>query len=166
MNAWNGRQDRPDESDRQILSEIGDLYQQVDPPPSDLVAWVQALMASDEPVGERFARLDPHGLQPLAFAGSRGGQETAIQLTRDGLEVWITVAGDEAVVALDGWFVDTARYTVDLRAGDDRWTTTTDETGHFTFDVVPRGPIELVIRVVGDEAAGPEAVTFLHDLRE
>jgi hypothetical protein len=163
MSAWNDRNDLLDDQDQQLLTEIGGLYQQLDPLPPNLVANVTTLIDGLDDLDNHLATLEPE--LAGAVRGSRASDPT--KLARDGLEIWITVSGDDRFVAIDGWHFSTGTHVVELVAGSHRRTATTDETGHFSFAEVPRGPIELVVAVPGrDDTAPPEEVRFRHDLRE
>jgi hypothetical protein len=163
MSAWNDRNDLLDEPDQQMLTEIRGLYQQLDPLPPNLVANVTALIDGLDDLDDRLAALEPE--LAGAVRGSRASDPT--RLARAGLEIWITVTGDDQFVVIDGWHFSAGTHVVELVTGDQQRTTTTDETGHFSFDEVPRGPIELVVAVPRrDDTAPPEEVRFRHDLRE
>lgn len=154
-----------DDTDLQILAELGDLWDTLDPVPDDLTLEIRfrlSVQALHAEVAELHGDADD-GVQPtsqvpeLAGAGAfRDGapvRTDTLTFRCDQLSSMVTVASLAAdMVRVDGW-VTVPECAVEMRvlARDRRGRplvhqTRADEVGRYTFDEVETGPAQLVFR--------------------
>lgn len=137
-----------DREDLELLADIVDLYDAMDPMPEMLPDVVLlALGATD--LDADMARLVE---VESALVGTRGApveHARRITFSTDHLTVMVAVEplGTDAV-RLDGWAAPGHGLRVDLRCGTDEadvLTTECDDTGRFVFESVPTGPAQLIL---------------------
>ena len=140
--------------DAALLAAIGRVWQQVDPPPSDLADGVLARIAAEDLEFDLLALVESQD----ALAGVRSTAETSEDSVRDDAGAWSLeyAGGDFRVylrmsriedrVRVDGWVVPAHPLTVRLLVGDDAepLETPADEFGRFEFADAPAGLARLL----------------------
>lgn len=136
--------------DQQILDEVRDLYDMIDPPPDGLgqrmkfALTVQALQAE---VAELTATA------VLETRSEQAEQTDSITFTRGEISMLVTFGERRpTTIDLDAWItVPGAR--VELQIGNDLSEAVADEHGRLAFLAVPRGPANFVIWPSAEAAA-------------
>ncbi|MET0997803.1 MAG: hypothetical protein ABWX73_03720 [Marmoricola sp.] len=140
--------------DATLLAAIGRLWQQVDPPPADLVHGVLARIAAEDLEFDLLTLVESQD----ALAGVRSAAETDDVLQREESGSWsLEYAGSDFRVYLrlnriddrtraDGWVVPARPLTVRLLAEDRDvpLETSVDEFGRFDFADAPAGLARLL----------------------
>lgn len=137
-----------DAADLDLLDQVADLYEALDPTPEMLPELVLfGLQAVD--LDAELARLVDAELAPAAAGARAVEQARRVTFSSEHLTVMIA-ASDRAqdTVRLDGWCTPGAGLRVDLRADDAVHSTVCDSDGRFAFDAVPRGMIQLTLSPV------------------
>ena len=130
-------------SDAALLTAIAEVWQQVDPPPADLVNGVLAAIAAEDLEFELLTLVETDG----ALAGVRhaapeesaetGADSGAWMLEYEGpdVRIYVRLTRIEDRTRLDGWVVPVKPLTVQLRADgrDEPLVSELDEFGRFEF---------------------------------
>lgn len=140
-----------DRYDLELLSDIIDLHQTVDPMPEMLPDVVLLALGAVDIDGE-MARLVEVESGLVGTRGAAVEHARRITFSSDHLTVMVAVEpiGPETV-RLDGWAAPGQALRVELRCGgagaDDGATQVThcDDTGRFVFESVPVGPAQIVL---------------------
>ncbi len=144
----------PPMDDPTLLAAIGRLWQQVDPPPADLVHGVLARIAAEDLEFDLLTLVESQE----ALAGVRSAPETDDVVQREESGSWsLEYAGPDFRVYLrlnriedrtraDGWVVPARPLTVRLLAEgrDTPLETSADEFGRFDFAEAPSGLARLI----------------------
>ncbi len=140
--------------DPTLLAAIGRLWQQVDPPPADLVHGVLARIAAEDLEFDLLTLVESHD----ALAGVRSAAESDAVIQREESGSWsLEYAGSDFRVYLrlnriddrtraDGWVVPARPLTVRLLAEGREvpLETSVDEFGRFDFAEAPTGLARLL----------------------
>jgi hypothetical protein len=150
--AVNGPFDAQDEA---ILGDVRDLYNAVDPVPSELVPRIRFAISLEDLDVEM---MQLAGEVPSPAAATRGSSldHEIRRITFDcaALTIMISVAVvDDDTVHIDGWLAPPGPHRVELRTVRGSLATTADNQGRFAVNGVARGLAQLVVRT----AAGPDA---------
>ena len=140
--------------DEILLADIGRFLDELDPPPDDLVQWVQFALALENLDVEvaRWERLD-------AYAGVRGSGTGTITFTVSDLTVMINLTKIGKLHRIDGWLVPAGQHDVEVRVAEHGTTSTTaDEGGRFVLDNIPRGTTQILVHL-GDVSCRRTVVT-------
>jgi hypothetical protein len=137
--------DQPiDGTDLALLSDMRELYRELDPMPADLVQRVQFALALEDLDVEVF-RLSGAERVPAAV---RGAEETrTITFDSDSLTIMFSVSpSGRTTVRLDGWLAPPAAHAVEVRTIAGSIHVLADADGRFAAEDVPRGLAQLVVR--------------------
>jgi hypothetical protein len=134
--------------DATLLTAIAEVWQQLDPPPVDLVDGVLAAIAAEDLEFELLTLVETNG----AMAGVRhsapeeGPDTGAWMLEYEGpdVRIYLRLTRIEDRTRLDGWVVPVKSLTVQLRADgadspDEVLESEIDEFGRFEFPATPAG---------------------------
>jgi len=132
-----------DDTDLGVLTELRELYGDLDPMAADLVDRIQFALALEDLDVEVFRLSAEHG----ALAGVRGAEETrTITFDSDSLTIMFSVSpSGSATVRLDGWLAPPAAHRVEVRTEHGAMETSADADGRFAVDDVPHGLAQLVV---------------------
>lgn len=144
-----GTEDPVDEVDLANLAAVRELYEQLDPMPTDLAARVKFALALEQMDAEvaklvesSFIPIDARG--PVAEATE---QARTIIFESSALTVMVTVSPlSRELVRVDGWLSPEGEYRVELRTPDAQHRTDSDAEGRFVVAELPRGLFRMVIR--------------------
>lgn len=143
-----------DDIDRQVLSELAQVYTQVDPPPAGMtdrvifnltLAGLHAEIAELQQGEPALTRAD-QSVESMTFSGSRSSLMVTVTPTVD----------PEAPVRIDGW-VTRGGTTVELVTADAVLARVADDRGRLAWEFIPRGVIHFVIRA--DDPSEPSTIT-------
>jgi hypothetical protein len=141
----------PDDAD--LLDAIRDMFEVIDPVPSDLPNRIRLALAFRDLEAEmaRFSR----ATDELALA-ARGVEESRIvTFDSDILTIMIRVDSNlDGTARVDGWLAPPQTHRVEMRISGTSITVTADELGRFVFDSVPRGTAQLIVCPPGAGVAG------------
>jgi len=134
----------PDNTDRILLGDVGELYTRLDPPPDGLAEQVKfelTLAALHAEIAE---------LEQLTSAGVRHDDFTttgSVTFTSSSLSLMVTLAPepDGTTVRVDGW-VTGGETDVELRVAGRSQHATADFNGRFVLSNVQRGPARFILR--------------------
>jgi hypothetical protein len=144
-----------DDTDQAILDQVAALYARFDPPPPDLDERTRFAMALAD-LDAEVARLSE---DRLVGSGARATERTrTITFDADSRTIMVTVADrPDGLVRLDGWLAPAAALRVELRIGGtaphapaSSQVVTSDDSGRFVFDGVPRGLAQLLVHPLDD----------------
>jgi hypothetical protein len=153
-----------DDTDQAILEWLAALANRLDPPPADLDERTRFVIALDV-VDIEVAQLSE---DLLVGSGARATERTrTITFDADSRTIMVTVVDrPDGRLRLDGWLAPPAALPVELRlsappdlepeSGAHTHAVTSDGSGRFVFDGVPRGLAQLL---VGSPGAGTRVVT-------
>ncbi|GAA1513053.1 hypothetical protein GCM10009677_52630 [Sphaerisporangium rubeum] len=146
----------PDIDDVLLLDEIRRLYTAADPVPPDL-ADLSRFAVDPHPADADLLR--PRESLPLPAAAVRGPNDLrTLTFETSTLTIALTIAPLTPTTArLDGWIAPATPCHLTLRTPTETLTTTADPHGRFLFEHTPRGPAQLTVHDLGDEA--PAAVS-------
>lgn len=134
-----------DSLDLDMLRELAELYDRLDPVPAGLVERIQFGITLDSLHAE-LAELQQAG----DLTGVRSGEATSaptVTFTSQNLTTMVTVTPlSPDRVRIDGWAAPGGGLTVELRVGDHTVETVADADGRFVLDDVPRGLARFVLR--------------------
>lgn len=140
--------DRPrmDRVDLDYLAAINDVYDRLDPMPEFLPDVVLFALAARD-LDAEVARLIE---SELALVGARAGADIEVArrvtFSSDHLTVMIAIESrSSGEFRVDGWAAPGAALAVELRAGDRLLHAECDDTGRFSIESVPSGPIQLTL---------------------
>lgn len=131
-----------DATDSRVLAGLATLYDTLDPMPDGLLGRIDFALAVAELEAD-IAELS-HG----ELVGVRGEETDSVTFTSGSLSLMITTVVAAHRVRIDGW-VTTPGADVDVVAQGVTRTVTTDATGRFALDDVPRGRVHFVVRREG-----------------
>jgi len=143
--------------DATLLTAIARVWQQVDPPPVDLVDGVLAAIAAEDLEFELLTLVETSGsLAGVRHAAPEDGHDTgAWMLEYEGpdVRIYVRLTKIEDRTRLDGWVVPVKPLSVQLRADgqDEPLVSETDEFGRFEFPSATPGLSRLTFI---DEARG------------
>jgi hypothetical protein len=149
--------------DATLLAAIARLWQQVDPPPTDLVDGVLAAIAAEDLEFELLTLVEgADALAGVRHAAPEDGDETgAWSLEYEGpdFHVYVRLSRVEGRHRLDGWVVPARPVTVLLRTEGREATkeTSADEFGRFEFPEAPAGVTRLGFTTPGTTEADDSA---------
>jgi hypothetical protein len=137
------------EADLQLLGELREMYEALDPMPADLperIMFSLALRDLDFEVARLSAEEDQ---RMLAARGTE--QSRTITFDSDSLTIMIRVdANHDGTARLDGWLAPPQPREIELKTSAGSQSAHADEQGRFAFASVPRGTAQLIARA-GDE---------------
>lgn len=128
-----------DATDARILTHLATLHDTIDPVPPGLFERIDIALA----VAELEADLAELTLGELA--GVRGEETDSVTFTSGSLSLMVTTVVSAHHARIDGWVTAPAA-EVDVVAQGVTRTVTTDHTGRFSVDAVPRGHAHFVVR--------------------
>lgn len=145
-----------DASDAIVLSMIADLYDLLDPVPSDLVDRLQFSITLDA-LNAELAELQQ---QPaLAFRGEQTSTVNTLTFTSDSLTTMVAISPDGPDrVRIDGWIAPGAGAVVELHQGAFTRRVSADADGRFAFEDVAHGLTRFVVSAA-DPGAHPPVMT-------
>lgn len=129
-------------SDDELLELVGRALRAADPVPDTVMNGARAAWTW-RTIDEELAELVFDSAAELTGVRS---EDTARQLTfrAPGMEIEVMVV-DEASRRIVGQLVPPGAFTIQLLAGDQEHTATTDRLGRFSFDAVSPGPVRLAV---------------------
>lgn len=141
-----------DLDDDLLLDAIRRLYTTTDPVPPHLADLSRFAM---DPHPADADLLRPRESPPLPAAAVRGpGDLRTLTFETPTLTIVLTIAPLDATTArLDGWIAPATPCHLTLRTPTETLTTTADPHGRFLFEHTPRGPAQLTVHDLGDEAS-------------
>ena len=148
-------------SDAALLAAVGQLWQQVDPPPVDLAEGALARIAAEDLEFDLLTLVATDGeLAGVRHAAPQDVDESgAWMLEYEGpdVRVYVRLNRIEDRTRVDGWVVPVRTLTVQLatEGQDEPLETTTDEFGRFEFASAKPGLSRLTFTDVSPEAARP-----------
>ncbi|GLZ76091.1 hypothetical protein Afil01_08980 [Actinorhabdospora filicis] len=145
--------DRPDQEangpiddvDVATLGEIREMYDLVDPMPPGLVTRVQFALELEEAEFE-LARI----CEESRLVGVRSIAEETRTITFDSAVLTVMISlrpVTEDRVRVDGWLAPAGEHRVEFRLPDEKRQTVSDAQGRFVVDDVPRGRLQIVVRL-------------------
>jgi len=147
-----GEFERLDSCDERILAVINELHHRHDPMPEDLNERVQFVLELEAELDAKVASV----YRPAELALVRGDAELAVNqgdpasITFDCETVTVMVTPRPSAVQemrLDGWIGPEGTYSVELRSPQGIRRASTDETGRFVLEALPKDEMfQLVIR--------------------
>ena len=158
--AWESLAAEPlDDVDERILSQVGRLYDALDPVPADLVDRLQFAITLDA-LHVEIAKLQLASSGELAMRGAE--QVNAVKtltFSSESVTTMVTISSDGPDrVRIDGWAAPGANASVELHQGSTTREVTADPEGRFVFDDVEHGLTRFVIRAA-DVSAHPPVAT-------
>lgn len=140
--------------DAALLTAIGRLWQQLDPPPADLAEGVLARLAAEDLEYDLLVLVESEdtlaGVRSAAGrTGADGPEEDSgswsLNYAGSDFEVYLRMSRIEGHTRVDGWVVPARALTVRLRAGEATvLETPVDEHGRFEIAEAPVGLARLV----------------------
>lgn len=130
--------------DTALLTAIAQVWQQVDPPPDDLVDGVLAAIAAEDLEFELLTLVESDALAGVRHAAPEERDDTgAWMLEYEGpdVRVYVRLTRIEDRTRLDGWVVPVKPLEVQLRGEgqDEVQQSDIDEFGRFEFPTAPEG---------------------------
>ncbi len=140
-----------DQWDLDMLGDIVDIYDRLDPMPAmlpDVVLFGLEISDLDAEV----ARLVDSEMSLAGADGTRSVEHAKrVTFSSDNLTVMISVQSQsDNGLRLDGWAAPGGRLHAELRTDGETLTAECDETGRFVFESVPSGSVQLVLHPTGD----------------
>ena len=138
--------DPMDQRDLDILGDLLDIFDTLDPMPTmlpDVVLF--GLQISD--LDAEVARLVDSELSLAGASGTRSVEHAKrVTFSSENLTVMISVQSQPGhALRLDGWAAPGGRLHAELRTDGQTLTAECDETGRFVFESVPAGSVQLVL---------------------
>jgi hypothetical protein len=148
--GWPAPDEPLDEADLQILDELREMYQAIDPMPADLPERVMFSLALRDLEFE-VARLSAEEDQPVLAA--RGTEQSrTITFDSDSLTIMIRVdSNHDGSARVDGWLAPPQCREIEMKIASGSLTVRADEQGRFAFASVPRGTAQLIARPGEDQ---------------
>ncbi|KAA2262438.1 carboxypeptidase regulatory-like domain-containing protein [Solihabitans fulvus] len=147
MNDIDPRDDDRGHEDAAVLTDLGRLVHELDPPPVGLVERIQFAIALEH-LDVEVARWERAG----SFAGVRGDRPGTITFTVDNLTVMVNFTSTGERHRIDGWLVPAGQHTVEVRVADHNSTTTrADDGGRFVLSDVPAGTTQILVHLVNSQ---------------
>jgi len=145
-----------DASDVIVLSMIADLYDLLDPVPSDLVDRLQFNITLDA-LNAELAELQQ---QPaLTFRGEQASVANTLTFTSDSLTTMVAISPDGPDrVRIDGWIAPGAEAVVEMHQGALTRQASADADGRFVFEDVAHGLTRFVVSAA-DPGGHPPVMT-------
>jgi hypothetical protein len=132
-----------DDADFGLLDEIRELFEAVDPMPSDLPERIRFSLALRD-LEVEVARLAQEDQPAVAARGTE--QSRTITFDSDSLTIMIRIdANRDGTVRVDGWLAPPQRREIEMKTTADPLTAASDEQGRFVFARVPRGTAQLIV---------------------
>jgi hypothetical protein len=129
--------------DDELMEMVSRLVDTLDPPPEGLVERTQ-FAADLDTLDFEVARWAHDSM----LAGVRSGLPGTITFFVDDLTVMVNVTRTGENHRIDGWLVPAGTHGVEVRVAEHGSTNTTaDEGGRFVLTEVPRGTIQLLVRM-------------------
>lgn len=146
-----GHLERMDQRDLDILGDLIDIYDSLDPMPvmlPDVVLF--ALQIGD--IDAEIARLVDSEMSLAGESGTRSVEHAKrVTFSSDNLTVMISVQSQpDHALRLDGWAAPGGGLRAELRTDGRTMTAECDETGRFVFECVPSGSVQLVLHPTAD----------------
>jgi hypothetical protein len=128
--------------DGELVRELRQMWQRVDPAPGDLADRILFTLELEDVEFELMCLAD------AAVPAEVRNEQTmrTVTFTDERLTVLVVLPGDRASRRVDGWLSPRAALRVELRTKTRSWHTTADSDGRFAFDDVPNGLGQLIIR--------------------
>ena len=149
MNAFEssgGGRARLDRTDLELLGTLGDIYDVLDPMPAFLPDMVLFALAAADLDGEVARLVDAESTPVGARAAAEVEVARRITFSSAHLTVMISVESTgPGEFRVDGWAAPGASLAVAVRAGDRLLHTECDETGRFSLQAVPAGPVQFTL---------------------
>jgi hypothetical protein len=147
-----------DASDAVVLSMIAELYDLLDPVPSDLVDRLQFSITLDA-LNAELAELQQLPEPALAFRGEQADVVNTLTFTSDSLTTMVAISPDGPDrVRIDGWIAPGAEAVVELHQGVLTRRVSADADGRFVFEEVAHGLTRFVLSAV-EPGAHPPVMT-------
>lgn len=148
-----------DDFDLGLLDDIREMFQVVDPMPTDLPGRIRFFLSLRD-LEIEVARLAD---EDVTAAGVRGAEQSrTITFDSESLTVMIRIdTNEDRTVRVDGWLAPPQRREIEIKTTGDPLSVSSDEQGRFVFARVPRGTAQLIVRPAerGQSGAGPSVVT-------
>ena len=140
-----------DQQDLDLLGDLVDIYDLLDPMPSMLPDVILFGLQAGE-LDAEIARLVDSELTMSGAAGTRSVEHAKrVTFSSESLTVMISVqAQPDNVLRLDGWAAPGGGLHAELRTDGETLTAECDETGRFVFEAVPSGSVQLVLHPTDD----------------
>ncbi len=145
------RSEPMDQRDLDVLGDLVDIYDRLDPMPEMLPEVVLfGLEISD--LDAEVARLVDSEMSLAGADGTRSVEHAKrVTFSSDNLTVMISVQSQsDNGLRLDGWAAPGGRLHAELRTDGETLTAECDETGRFVFESVPSGSVQLVLHPTDD----------------
>ena len=155
--------------DETLLEAIARVWQQLDPPPTDLAHGVLARIAAEDLELDLLTLVESAGA--VAGVRSSGTAEDTDELTSTFLEyvgpdlrVYVHLSRFDDGTRLDGWVVPARSLTVTLRdeQGTTEQRTAVDQHGRFAFARATSGVVRLTFTDEPPSSARPRATPPFH----
>ncbi|MEO6503871.1 MAG: carboxypeptidase regulatory-like domain-containing protein [Jatrophihabitantaceae bacterium] len=147
-----------DASDAIVLSMLADLYDLIDPVPSDLVDRLQFSITLDA-LNAELAELQQMSGPTLAFRGEQASAVNTLTFTSDSLTTLVAISPDGPDrIRIDGWAAPGAGAVVELHQGSLTRRVSADADGRFVFEDVAHGLTRFVVNAA-DPGAHPPVMT-------
>ncbi len=147
-----------DASDAAVLSMLADLYDFIDPVPSDLVDRLQFSITLDA-LNAELAELQQLPEAELAYRGDQVSAVTTLTFASESLTTMIAISPDGPDrIRLDGWIAPAAEAVVELHQGSLRRQVSADADGRFAFEDVAHGLARFVVTAL-EPAQHPPVMT-------
>ena len=146
--------------DAGLLAAIREMFESIDPMPSDLPERIRFSLALRD-IDVEMARLASEADEFEMAA--RGAEESrTITFDSDSLTIMVRIDSNaDGSVRVDGWLAPPQPRAVEIRMADRCITVAADEAGRFVFPSVPRGTVRVLVRSSGpgaDSEGQPAAV--------
>ena len=147
-----------DATDALVLSMLADLYDLVDPVPSDLVDRLQFNITLDA-LNAELAELQLMPEPALSYRGEQASAVNTLTFTSDSLTTMVAISPDGPDrVRIDGWIAPGAAAVVELHQGSLTRRVSADADGRFVFEDVAHGLTRFVVNAA-DPGAHPPVMT-------
>ncbi len=145
-----------DARDEAILAMLAELYDLIDPVPTDLVDRLQFNITLDA-LNAELAELQQ---QPaLAFRGEQATVVNTLTFTSDSLSTMVAISPDGPDrIRIDGWIAPGAESVVELHQGTLTRRVSADADGRFVFEDVAHGLTRFVVNAA-EPGAHPPVMT-------
>jgi hypothetical protein len=136
-----------DAADIQVLAQLAQLYETLDPVPDNLIERIKFGITLDSLHAE-IAELQRS--TDLAGVRAEAAEAQTVTFTSASLTTMVTMTPlSTDRVRVDGWITPGADVAVELRLVSDSLHTIADADGRFVFEDVPRGLAQFVLRSPG-----------------
>ncbi|MCL1870393.1 MAG: carboxypeptidase-like regulatory domain-containing protein [Promicromonosporaceae bacterium] len=136
-----------DDQDAAVLDSLARALGTLDPVPDGLIERSLFAMTLAALEGEVMSMQEVDTLAGAIRGDTAPVEARTITFTHETLTVMVALsAADSGLVRIDGWLVPAAELVVELRQPDGDRSTTSDQDGRFSFDLVERGPASLLVR--------------------